>query len=86
MCITYSIDPREFVEIFVAFSINHLNGAEATDSTLDDFERKELANQKAKTNTNVRTQHKTMEFDEIDSDEEDDDVMGAYICTTPKVR
>lgn len=72
------------MEIFVAFSINHLNGAEATDSTLDDFERKELANYKAK--TNVRTQKKSMEFDGIGSDEEDDDVMGNYICTTPKVR
>lgn len=86
LCISYSIDPREFVEIFMAFSINHLNGAEPTESTLDDFERKELANYKVKkSNTNVKLQQSFNECDEIGSDEEDNDVLGAYICTTPKV-
>lgn len=68
----------------MAFSINHLNGADPTDSTLDDFERKELANYKKtnKPNTSVRLQQN---IDDIGSDE-DDDVMGAYICTTPKVK
>lgn len=86
LCITYSVDPREFVEIFVAFCINHLNGADPTDSTLDDFERKELANHKAKNNKTTTSARIQQTNYEIDSDEEDDDVMGAYICTTPKVR
>lgn len=72
----------------MAFSATHMNGAEPTDSTLDDFERKDLASYKSKANANstARLQRSINEFNEIGSDEEDNDVMGAYICTTPKVR
>lgn len=86
MCITYSVDPNEFAELFMAFSATHMNGAEPTDSTLDDFERKDLASYKSKANSSARLQRSINEFNEIGSDEEDNDVMGAYICTTPKVR
>lgn len=86
LSITHNIDPREFVEIFVAFSVNHLNGAEPTLSSLDDFERKELANYKNKPNETSKLQNFN-DFDEIGDDDDDtDDVMEAYICTTPNVR
>lgn len=74
--------------MYMAFVLNHLNGAEATESTLDDFERKELASNKLKAASNVsKAQISINNYDEIGSDE-DDNVMDAYIpnCTTPKVR
>lgn len=72
--------------MLVAFSINQ--GVELTESILDDFERKELANNKSnKIKTESKIQRNIdLEFDENDSDGDGDDVMGAYICTTPKVR
>lgn len=77
------------MDIFVAFAANHSIGTDITESTLDDFERKELQNQKSnaqKAKTEAKTQrHVDFEFNEMGSDEEGDDVMGAYICTTPKV-
>lgn len=86
LCIDYRIDPREFVEIYMAYVLNNLNGAEPTDSTLDEFERKELASYKSKATSNVNTFHKSInEYDDNVSDDDDNDVMGAYICTTPKV-
>lgn len=90
LCATYAVDPREFVEIFVAFSINNLNGTDPTESTLDDFERKELTNYKSsgygKDNAASPMQSNVTAFyDEIGSGGENDDVMDAYICTTPKV-
>lgn len=87
LCITYLLDPNEFADLFMAFSATHMNGAEPTDSTLDDFERKDLASYKSRTsNSTARLQRSINEFSEIGSDEEVDDVMGSYICTTPKVR
>lgn len=89
LCISYNItDPREFVEVYVAFTINHLNGAEPTLSALDDFERKELVNYKKKSAElakSANTQRNLNDFEDFDDDGIDDDVMGAYICTTPKV-
>lgn len=89
LCISYGIDQREFGENFFAYCANNLNGAEPTESTIDDFERKELINNKAKSKSNagakVQRSINDFEYDEIGSDGEDNDVMGAYICTTPKV-
>lgn len=85
MCISYSIDPRDFVEIYLAYMLNHMNGADPTESILDEFERKELANYK-KANSNINNlQRNINDYDDNVSDDDDDDVMGAYICTTPKV-
>lgn len=72
----------------MAFAINHMNGTELPESILDDFERKELANNKSnKIKNDSKIQRNIdLDFDENDSDCDGDDVMGAYICTTPKVR
>lgn len=89
LSLTYSVDPREFVEIFVAFAVNNAKNSDVTDSTLDDFERKELANQKSAAqkakNATRAARNMDFEYNEIGSDDEGDEVMGAYICTTPKV-
>lgn len=89
MCISYGIDQSEFGENFFAYCANNLNGADPTESTIDDFERKELLNykSKAKTNASGKAQQNIngFNYDEIGSDGEDNDLMGAYICTTPKV-
>lgn len=87
MCISYGIDPREFVEIYVAYILNHMNGAEPTESIMDEFERKELANHKKASRNISKLQRSINEYDDNVSDDDDNDVMGAYIgCTTPKVR
>lgn len=95
LCIDYDVsDPKEFVENYVAFSVNHLNGAEPTNDSLADFERKELANHKSKakvpSNRN-QPQHRNQindceQYDDVGMDDEGDDLMDAYICNTPKVR
>lgn len=89
LCITYGIDQSEFGEIFFTYCANNLNGADPTETTIDDFERKELMHYKAKAkaNTSGIAHQGTNDFDYggIGSDGEDNDVMGAYICTTPKV-
>lgn len=73
--------------------MNHLNGAEPTLDTLNEFERKELHNCKNKgkdvSRTNI-TQHRNLnDFEQFDCDDIDDadadDLMDAYICNTPKV-
>lgn len=83
LCITYSIDSNDLVETYVTFSINANAGTEVTETSLDDFERKELTNYKSK--SNVKIQRNINNFDDIGSDGDDNDVMGAYVCTTPKV-
>lgn len=86
LCNTYDIvDPKEFVEIYVAFSVNHLNGGEPSLSTLSDFERKELSSNKSKAKEPVAKKHVNLDDFDNGNDIEDDDVMDAYICKTPKV-
>lgn len=87
--VTYNIDARELVEIFVAYCVNNLNNAEPTLSTLDDFERKELQKRTSSSKTKAfQPKRSPIDIDEYggDSDGDDDnDVMSAYIVTTPKV-
>lgn len=90
LCITYSIELQEFVEELFAFTVNTSTGMECTETTLDDFERKELTNHKSnihgmKNNVSKTQQNVNYHYDEIESDGENDEVMDAYICTTPKV-
>lgn len=87
MCITHSRDPHEFAEDLFTFTVNGPTGIEVLESTLDDFERKVLTNCKPnrKATKNTTQQNANFQFDEIDSDGENDEVMDAYICTTPKV-
>ncbi|XP_031640662.1 DNA polymerase alpha subunit B [Contarinia nasturtii] len=84
LCISYSIVPNDFVETYVTFSVNTEAGTEVTESLLDDFERKELTNYKSKSNAKTQQNINTFEYDEIGSDGDDNDVMGSYVCTTPK--
>lgn len=88
MCINYSVlDPKDFVENYVAFSVNHLNGVEPTDESLEEFERKELSNHqiKAKVPSNRNQINEYEHYDDADMDHEGDELMDAYICKTPKV-
>lgn len=66
--------------------LNHMNGADPTDSILDEFERKELANYKKSSKNNAQLQRSINNYDDCVSDDDDNDVMGAYIPTTPKVK
>lgn len=91
LCIAHSInDEKDFVESYLAFSVSHLNGAEPSIESLDEFERKELLNQKKKvkeSTENRRTSRRLSNFDHFDSNdvENDDELMGAYISKTPTV-
>lgn len=92
LCIDYDVsDPKDFVENYVAFSVNHLNGAEPTNDSLADFERKELKQSKAKVASNRnQPKHRNQindyeQYEDVGMDDEGDDLMDAYICNTPKV-
>lgn len=90
LCIAHSKDPQEFAEDLFTFTINGSTGIEVTETTLDDFERKGLTNFKSsrhgtKNSVNTTPQNVNFQYDGIDSDDENDEVMDAYICTTPKV-
>lgn len=87
--VTYDIESRELVEIFVAYCVNNIKFGEPTLSTLDDFERKELQKRtNSSKSTAFRPQRNPIDIAEYggDSDGDDDnDVMSSYIDTTPKV-
>lgn len=85
LCIAHSRDPKEFAGDLFTFSVNGPTGIEVLESTLDDFERKELTNCKPNRHGMKNSINTTQQYDEIDSDGETDEVMDAYICTTPKV-
>lgn len=90
LCIAHSKDPQEFAEDLFTFTVNGPTGIEVTESTVDDFERKGLTNCKSsrhgmENSANKTQQNVNFQYDEIESDGENDEVMDAYICTTPKV-
>lgn len=90
LCRTYAIDPEDLVETYFSFIANSSNDMEVTDDILDEFERKELTKWKSKGNGRKNVTSKTQSnvdfnYEEMGSDGENDDVMSAYICTTPKV-
>lgn len=74
--------PQEFAELYVAYSATYCDGAEPTISSLEDFERKELANYQ-----NKAVESKIDDYHDIadDDDDDDDDMMVAYGCNTPTV-
>lgn len=47
MCEEYQVDPESFTEQWMAFSLNHLNGASPSVENLDVFARKEFSNRAA---------------------------------------
>lgn len=94
LCITYNLsDAKDFVESYVAFSVNNLNGVEPTVNSLNEFERKELATNQinAKPSKTRSSSNKRNDYDPYDDmgmdidDDGGDDLMGSYIGTTPKV-
>lgn len=88
MCIAHSRDPQEFAEDLFTFTVNGPTGIEVLETTLDDFERKVLTNCKPSrrgVKNSMQQSSNNFQYDEIDSDGENDEVMDAYICTTPKV-
>lgn len=81
-------DPVEFVEKWMAFSISHLDGAEPTVQFLIDFENKELKNQNksnAKQKRAATSEISQLKVYNQESDDEENDILGAYVCMTPKV-
>lgn len=89
LCASHAIDPEEFVEMLFAYTVNNSNDMKISESALDDFERKELTNYRAngtKNGSSKAQQKMIFNYDHIGSDSENDnEVMDAYICTTPKV-
>lgn len=95
LCITYDVcDPKDFVESYVAYSVNHLDGGVPTNESLIDFERKELANHQIKSKPtsgrNQQQRHRNLnDYEQYDDvgiiDDDGDDLMDTYICNTPKV-
>lgn len=80
------MEPREFVELYVAYSATYCDGAEPAISSLEDFERKELANYKntGLESTNTKSQRDYDDYNDI-ADDDDEDLMEAYVCNTPTV-
>lgn len=70
----------------MAFSISHLDGAEPTLEHMIDFENKEFKNQNHATKKLKRpAERPQLKVYNQESDEEDNDMLGAYVCITPKV-
>jgi hypothetical protein len=81
-------DPVEFVEKWMAFSISNLSGAEPTVAFLNDFENKELKNQNKATSKQKRvdeSKRSQLKVYNQESEDEENDILGAYVCITPKV-
>lgn len=93
LCLNYDIaEAKDFVEMYVAYSVSKLNGAEPSIETLEEFERKELTNYKSKRsarNAN-REAHQSKNFEDFEhfngvADDDVDEIMDSYVCKTPKV-
>lgn len=89
LCSIYSLDdPVEFVEKWMSFSISKLDGADPTIQSMIDFENKELRNQN---NVSMKTKKvKSLERSVLkvynqESDDEENEILSAYVCITPKV-
>lgn len=87
MCSFYHLyDPVEFVEKWMAFSISNLSGADPNLPFLNDFENKEFRNQNPATAKQKKPTGKSnLKVYNQESDEEENDLLGAYVCITPKV-
>ncbi|KAL5284261.1 POLA2.2 family protein [Megaselia abdita] len=92
ICISYNIeDASEFVEQWIAYSVSHFNGGEPTIEYLDEFERKDLAGKRDKQLNAKKQLNSTSALNgnaggggSNFQDDEDDEMLGAYICNTPK--
>lgn len=76
--------------MYLAFSVSHLNGAEPSIDSLNEFERKELSHRKksaGESKGTARAQHDSSSYDHLNASEmeDGDELMEAYISTAPKV-
>lgn len=74
--------------MYLAFSVSHLNGAEPSIDSLNEFERKELTHQKKSAGESKgRVLHDSSSFDQFNASEMEDadELMEAYISKAPKV-
>lgn len=84
----YNIDdPEQFVDKWMAFSINKFAGAEPTIQYLTDFENNELKNKipATKSKRSGLPERSQIKVYHQDSDDEENDLLGNYVCITPKV-
>lgn len=93
ICVSYNIeDASEFVEQWIAYSVSHFNGGEPTLEYLNEFERKDLAGKREKqlnSKPNKSMHSTTLSASAVSGssfqNDCDDEMLGAYICNTPKV-
>lgn len=85
LCSEYCIDdPEQFVDKWMAFSINKFAGAEPTLQYLTDFENNELKNKNPAKTKRVPERSQIKVYHQ-ESDDEENDLLGNYVCITPKV-
>ncbi|KAJ8713937.1 hypothetical protein PYW08_007557 [Mythimna loreyi] len=90
LCEEYNIDAESFIEQWMAFSLNHLNGASPNLDNLDTFVRKEFSkranrsNATAKENGQVGTGTSLTVYGAPASVQSDNEVLSNYMATTPK--
>lgn len=87
ICTFYNLnDPVEFVEKWMAYSISNLSGADPTLQYINDFENKEFKNQNhASSKARRPAERSKLKVYNQESDDEENDILGAYVCITPKV-
>ncbi|PZC75490.1 hypothetical protein B5X24_HaOG206031 [Helicoverpa armigera] len=91
LCEELNIDAESFIEQWMAFSLNHLNGAAPNLDNLDIFVRKEFSkrsanrfNATAKENGQVGTGTSLTVYGAPASVQSDNEVLSNYMATTPK--
>lgn len=88
LCAEYNLDdPEQFVDKWMAFSINKFAGSEPTLQYLTDFENNELKNKNpsAKTKRLAVPERSQIKVYHQESEDEENDLLGNYVCITPKV-
>lgn len=86
----YQLDnAAEFVEQWMSFSISNLGGAEPTVEYLRNMEIKEYqnkaANDFAKTESKSEAASGSLQVYNDSDDDMTNDLLGSYVCVTPKV-
>lgn len=69
----------------MAFSISNLEGAEPSIKFLNDFENKIFRNQSEPKDKPKKQERPQIKVYNQESDDEENEILGAYVCITPKV-
>lgn len=69
----------------MSFSISCLQGAEPSVANLAEFENKEFKNVAKKAKKIDNKSRVPLKVYNQDSDDDESDILGAYVCITPKV-